>query len=247
MKSILDSIVTESQIVPWVMAVCIGCSIIYGFAFAFIYKFFKKKRGFSTDLPLSLVLMPIGVSAIVMVSRVIGLESSTARTTLGFSFAGILCITRFRSTQKDATDLIFIMFTILLGFLTGFGYVFYAAVVAVVALIIILIVYFTKFNLPSVKEMTLKVIVPESLNFDGLFDESLNKHCLSWDLQRVKSTDFGTMFELTYVLTIKDLSKQKEFLDELREKNGNLSISLSVRRFEEKWKEQSKDCWKSLS
>lgn len=230
--SALDSIVTDTKIVPWVMALCIGLSVVFGFGLAFLYKFFKRKRGFSTDLPLSLILMPIGVCAIVMASRVIGLESTTARTTLGFSFAGILCITRFRSTQKDSTDLIFIMFAIILGFLSGFGYVLYAGIVAVLAAILILIVSFTKFSLPSPKEMTLKVVVPESLNFDNLFDETLKKYCLSYDLKKVKSTDFGTMFELTYIIKIKNEDHQKELLDEIREKNGNLMVSLSVRRFE---------------
>ena len=80
--------------------------------------------------------------------------------------------------------------------------------------------------------MTLKVVVPESLNFDNLFDETLQKYCLSYDLKKVKSTDFGTMFELTYIIKIKNEDHQKELLDEIREKNGNLMVSLSVRRFE---------------
>ena len=230
--SILDSIVTESKLVPWVIAVAMGLTIIFGFGLALLYKFFKKKKGYETDLPISLILMPIGVGAIVMVSRVIGLESTTARTTLGFSFAGILCITRFRSTQKDATDLIFISLSIILGFLCGFGYVFYAAILAIVSAIIIVIINVTNFSLPSKKEMTLKVVVPESLNFDNLFDDTLNTYATSWELRRVKSTDFGTMFELTYNILLKDLSKQKELLDEIRQRNGNLLVQISVRRYE---------------
>ncbi len=230
--SILDSIVTESKLVPWVIAVAMGLTIIFGFGLALLYKFFKKKKGYETDLPISLILMPIGVGAIVMVSRVIGLESTTARTTLGFSFAGILCITRFRSTQKDATDLIFISLSIILGFLCGFGYVFYASILAIVSAIIIVIVNVTNFSLPSKKEMTLKVVVPESLNFDNLFDDTLNTYATSWELRRVKSTDFGTMFELTYNILLKDLSKQKELLDEIRQRNGNLLVQISVRRYE---------------
>ena len=232
MNSILDSIVTSSTLEPWVIAVCLGLSVIFGFGLVFLYKFFRKKKGYSTDLPLSLILMPIGVTAIVMISRIIGIESSTARTTLGFSFAGILCITRFRSTQMDATDLIFISSSIILGFLCGFGYVMYASIVAVIIAIIIILVAVTNLSLPSPKEMTLKVIVPESLNFDKLFDDTLNKYTKSWELRRIKSTDFGTMFELTYNILISDLSKQKELLDEIRERNGNLTVQLSVRRYE---------------
>ena len=215
----LDTIVTEGTLVPWVIAVCIGLSIAFGFGLTFLYKYFKKKTGFSQDMPLSLILMPIGVCSIVMVSRVVGIESTTARTTLGFSFAGIFCITRFRSTQKDATDLIFISLSIILGFLCGFGYVCYSAIVAVISAIIIVIVKVTNLNESSKKEMTLKVVVPESLNFDNLFDDILNKYSTSWNLKKVKSTDFGTMFELSYILTIKDSINQKEFIDEIRERN----------------------------
>jgi hypothetical protein len=229
--SVLDSIITDSTIVWWVVLVCLGLAVIFGFGLAALYKFFKKKIGFSTDLPLSLILMPIGVTAIVYISRIIGLESSTARTTLGFSFAGILCITRFRSTQKDATDLIFISTGIILGFLCGFGYVTYAAIVAVLVAIVIVCVYFTKFHLPSNKEFNLKVVVPESLNFDNLFDDVLNEYAQAWTMKSVKSTDFGTLFEITYVITLKDVNKQKELIDKIRERNGNLTVSLSVRRF----------------
>ena len=80
--------------------------------------------------------------------------------------------------------------------------------------------------------MTLKVVVPESLNFDNLFDDTLNTYATSWELRRVKSTDFGTMFELTYNILLKDLSKQKELLDEIRQRNGNLLVQISVRRYE---------------
>lgn len=229
--SILDSIITDSSIVWYQALLFLGLSIVFGFLSAWLYKFFKKKQGFSIDLPLSLILMPLGVTAIVYISRIIGLENQTARTTLGFSFAGILCLTRFRSIQKDATDLIFITTGIILGFLLGFGYVVYSIIVALLIAILIIIVHFTKFHLPSKKEYNLKIVIPESLNFDNLFDDILNEYTISWNMKKVKSTDFGTMFELTYLISLKDTDHQKEFLDKLRERNGNLSISLSLRRF----------------
>lgn len=226
-----DSIVKDSNITWWKILLILSLATIYGFITGALYKFFKKREGFEKDLPLSLILMPIGVAAIVYISRIIGLENEAARTTLGFSFAGILCITRFRSTQKDATDLVFLSSSIILGFLLGFGYILYSAIVEALILIVVLIVYFTKFNLPDKREYNLKVVIPEALNFDNLFDDLLKEYTTSWIMKSVKSQDFGTMFEIAYVIILKDSNKQKEFMDKIRERNGNLYISLSIRRF----------------
>ena len=229
--SALDSILSSDGLEWWSSLLCVFISIIMGFIITLMYRFYKRNKGFSGDLPLSLILMPALTSSIVLISRIIGLTSETARTTLGFSLVGMLCLVRFRSVQKDATDLIFIMFSIITGFLNGLGYLLYGAIVFILALIVILIVSFTKISEPSIKEMSLKVVVPENLNYDNLFDDILKEYTEKWNLQSVKTTDFGTMFELNYILIIKDNSKEKEFIDKIRERNGNLNISLSIRRF----------------
>lgn len=211
--------------------ICLILSTIYGIVIAFLYKFFKKNQGYSIDLPLSLILMPIVASGIVMVARVLGISESSTRTTMAFSFAGILAMTRFRSTQHDITDITFLSVILIIGFLTGLGYVAFAAILLLIIIIVILVVSYTKFNAPSSKEMTLKIVVPESLNFDNLFDDILSDGCKSYNLKSVKSTEFGTMFEITYVVVMKNETNSHDFIDRLRERNGNLNISLNVRRF----------------
>ena len=166
-----------------------------------------------------------------MLSRVIGLNESSTRTTMAFGFAGVLALTRFRSTQHDISDLAFLSMTIILGFINGLGYILYAALILIIMAIAIIVVTITKFNAPSIKEMTLKIIVPEQLNFDNLFDDILTDSCKVYNLKSIKSTEFGTMFELNYVITLKNGINQHEFIDKIRERNGNLNVTLSIRRF----------------
>ena len=73
------------------------------------------------------------------------------------------------------------------------------------------------------------------LNYEGLFDEILDKYCRSYHLNKVKTSDFGTMFELTYFVNVKDIKSNKAMLDELRTRNGNMNISLVVKRYESKY------------
>lgn len=226
----LDTILSN-QLEFKTTAICLILALAFGVALAFVYKYFKKNQGYSIDLPLAIILLPIGASAIVMVARILGLQESDTRTTMAFSFAGILALARFRSTQHDITDITFLSSSMILGFLCGLGYVIYAAIVLILICLVVFIVSLTKFNAPSSKEMTLKIVVPESLNFDNLFDDVLQDGCKSYNLKSVKTTEFGTMFELTYVVTLKNETNQHEFIDKIRERNGNLNISLNVRRF----------------
>ena len=74
---------------------------------------------------------------------------------------------------------------------------------------------------------TLSITIPEDLDYTGVFDEILKKYASSFELIRVKSTNMGSMFHLTYNLTLRDITKEKEMIDKLRCRNGNLEITVS--------------------
>ncbi len=74
----------------------------------------------------------------------------------------------------------------------------------------------------------LRITIPESLNYSDVFDDVMNKFTEKAELRKVKTTNMGTMFELSYNVVVKDSVNEKEFIDNLRMKNGNLNISLSV-------------------
>ena len=80
----------------------------------------------------------------------------------------------------------------------------------------------------------LKLLVPEDLNYDGVFDEILNEYTNSYRIERIRTKDFGALFELNYKIQLKEDINQKKFLDDLRCRNGNLNISLTLSGFEEK-------------
>ena len=81
--------------------------------------------------------------------------------------------------------------------------------------------------------MTLKITIPENLNYVGLFDDVLNENTASWHLKRVKTTNFGSLFELVYSIQLKNQVDQKKFMDDLRKLNGNLTVILSLYRYED--------------
>lgn len=92
----------------------------------------------------------------------------------------------------------------------------------------------SNFAMPKTRSLRLKILIPEDLNYEGLFDEILDRHVHSWKIETVKTKDFGALFELTYRLNVNEELKQKDLIDELRCKNGNLSISLTSVGIEEK-------------
>ena len=94
------------------------------------------------------------------------------------------------------------------------------------------ILHYVKFAKPNTTTMQLKITIPENLNFQKLFDDILEKHTNSWNLKRVRTSDFGTLFEVVYNIDLKQSADQKMFIDELRCRNGNLNISLTLREYE---------------
>ena len=75
-------------------------------------------------------------------------------------------------------------------------------------------------------EKTLKITVPEDLNFGEVFDDILRKYTLSYNIKRLKTADLGSVYELTYGVVVKDGINEKSFIDELRVRNGNMNIAL---------------------
>jgi len=108
------------------------------------------------------------------------------------------------------------------------GYIGYAGLFAVILGGVMLILNQVKYAGTQNTSMQLKVTVPENLNYEGLFDDILNQYTGSWQLNRVKTSDFGTLFTLFYNIEFDRKYSQKIFLDELRCRNGNLDIALTM-------------------
>ncbi len=204
--------------------IIIGSSLLLGLLISFIYIQTHKAEGYAPSFPVTLIMLPSIIAIIILL-----VGNNVARA---FSLAGAFSLIRFRSAPGDPKDIAYVFFTLAIGLACGMGYIGYAALFAVILCGVMVVLTALHFGALKDDPMTLKITIPEDLNYKGLFDEILQKYTTSYHFKRVKTTDFGSLFELTYHVTVKPDVNDKEFLDALRCRNGNLNISLSLRENE---------------
>ena len=148
---------------------------------------------------------------------------------LGASVAvmGAFSLVRFRSAPGSAKDITAIFFALAVGLANGMGYILYSATIVGIVGVIYLFLTLSGFGEHGVREKHLKVLIPESLDYTTVFDDIFEKYVKRSELTKVKTTDLGSIFELNYQITLKDAKQEKEFLDALRTRNGNLTIICS--------------------
>lgn len=225
--SILDSILDVNAVFDIVDTLWIlFASLIIGFVLAIVYIVTHRKEGYQVSFPVTIVLLPVIVSSIIYL---VGNYSIQTGAALGL--AGIFALTRFRSNPLETRDLSYIFLIVAIGIACGLGYLAYAAILAIIMSIVLLFIYFVNFGVPNSQTMRLKIVVPENTNYDNLFDDILEYYCNKYYLNKVRTTDFGTLFELTYTIEIKKIEDQKAFIDEIRSRNSNLNVTLVVVRY----------------
>ncbi len=194
-------------------------STVLGGVMSFVFVFTHKKTVYDHAFSVTLLLMPLVISVIIML-----VSNNLARA---FSLAGVFTLVRFRTAIADSRDITYILSSVGIGLASALGYVNYAMLIT--GFIATLLLLLHAFNLDKDKNnhAKLRIVIPENLNYFNVFDEVFKIYVHSYQLQKVKTTDFGTMFELTYLIKMKSNVDQKAFLDELRVRNGNLSITLT--------------------
>lgn len=194
-------------------------ALIFGLVISLTYIATHKDRH-QQSFAITLTMLPIILTVIILF-----VGSNVARA---FSLAGTLSIIRFRSAPGDPEDIGYIFFDIAAGLACGVGLFGWGALFVAVLCLFMLVI--TKINFARSKSTAkqLKITIPENLDYEGVFDEILQKYTNSYVLRRVKTTDLGSLFELTYSLRMIKDADEKEFIDELRTRNGNLNIVLSL-------------------
>ena len=198
----------------------LASSVIIGLVISLVYLFTHKKEGYSQAFCVALILLAPIVGLVILL-----IGNNVARA---FSLAGAFALIRFRSAPGDPKDIAFVFLSVVMGLACGMGYWLYAAIATVVICLVIIILHLTNYAGKKGDVYTLKITVPETLNYVGAFDETLNKYTNSFKLVRVKSVDFGALFELSFTVELKDDKQMREMLDDLRAINGNLKIMLST-------------------
>jgi uncharacterized membrane protein YhiD involved in acid resistance len=143
-------------------------------------------------------------------------------------FNAAFSIIRFRSAPGDPKDIAYVLFTMAAGLSAGTGYFLYAILFTIVLCLIMAFLSYIKFGGGKKTQKVLKITIPENLNYEGAIDEVIKDYTLSYELKKIKTTDMGSFFELVYNVTLDDKKSQKDFLDALRCRNGNLNITLSM-------------------
>lgn len=214
-----DTVAEASGMVFGEVIVAIAASIIFGLAISITY-IKTQKDSYSQSLAVTLTILPVILAMIILF-----VGSNVARA---FSLAGTLTIIRFRSAPGEPKDIGFIFFDIAAGLACGVGQYMYGALfVALVCLFIMLMTVF-KYAGKKSTEKILKIVIPEELDYQNALDDVMKKYTKSYKLVRVKTTDLGSLFELSYNVSMIDGYSDKQFIDELRCRNGNLSIILSL-------------------
>jgi len=206
-----------------VALIATAVSVALGLVLSLFYMRIKREQGYTHDFPWTLVIIPPVVSMLIIML--------SANLAGGIAVGGLFALTRFRTQQKETEDIAFVLLTVVIGVINGTGYIAYSVVFTLIMMIILFVMYMVKFGQTSDRNMVLKIIVPESLNYENLFDDLLKDGCLSYQINRVRTTDFGTMFELTFYVVLKKTTSQKNLIDQIRTRNGNMTVSLTVQRF----------------
>ena len=213
-NSIFDSTTTGLSITTGL--ICAGVALLLGVIIAITHmKTSQTTKGFLTTL----ATLPLLVMAVMIMIN----------GNLGTSIAilGAFTLIRFRSIQGRAKDLLSVFFAMMVGLACGMGHVLFAVVITIISVIAIVFFTYTHFLEPNKKQRVLKIMVPEDLDYEEVFDEIFAKYTSRVDLVQMKTMNMGSLYKLTYDITMKNGVKEKEFLDEIRIKNCNLKVLLS--------------------
>jgi hypothetical protein len=174
---------------------------------------------YSKSLAVTLVLLPATVQIIIMIVN--------GNIGAGVAVAGTFSLVRFRSVPGNAKDIGSLFFAMALGLITGMGYLFYAFVFLLLIGGVSLLLAYLRFGQGETNARVLRITIPENLDYDGLFDDVFKKFGVRAELEKARTTNMGSLYELTYMVRLKSETIPKKFMDELRCRNGNLNILMS--------------------
>ena len=196
---------------------CLGVSLLLGLIMAATYMF---KNEHTKSFLVTLALLPAVVCVVIMmVNGNIG---------AGVAVAGAFSLVRFRSAPGSAKEIVTIFLAMGAGLIAGMGYLGFSALFTIIMCVMFLVYNAVAGNSKrEIVNKTIKITIPEDLDYTGAFDSIFVEYTKKYELENVKTTNMGSMFRLTYNVTLRDATREKEMIDRIRERNGNLEIIVS--------------------
>ena len=192
---------------------CILAAFVLGILAALVFSVGNK---YTSSWKISIALLPAVVSVVIMMVN--------GNLGAGLAVAGTFALTRFRSMPGSAKEVTGLFFAVSLGLICGMGYIGIAVIFFVVMSAVVLVLTKVRFGEADSAIRTLRITIPENLDYDEIFDDLFKEYTRYHEMVRIKTTNMGTLFELTYDVILKDPNTSKQFIDELRCRNGNLNI-----------------------
>ena len=197
---------------------CLGCARVLGLVMAFAYMY---RTRYTKSFVVTLALLPAVVCIVIMMVN--------GNVGAGVAVAGAFSLVRFRSVPGTAKEICTLFLAMGAGLIAGMGYLGFAALFTLIMCIMFLLYNYLDFGSKKNAAIykTVTIVIPEDLDYTGVFDDIFKAYTSSYDLTRVKSTNMGSMFKLTYNVVLRDIAKEKEMIDKIRCRNGNLEITVS--------------------
>lgn len=207
---------TTSSVELSSILLCSLCSIVLGIIIALTHKYTSKyNKNFLTTIS---VLPLLVQTVIIMVNGNLGTS---------VAILGAFSLVRFRSLPGTSKEILSVFFSMTVGLATGMGHLLFALVITVIGCIILLLLNKVSLFDKNKQEKILKITIPENLDYTTVFDDIFSEYTKKVDLEQVKTTNMGSMFDLSYRVVLNKDINEKQFIDDLRVKNGNLKIILT--------------------
>ena len=197
---------------------CLGLSLVLGLIMAVSYMY---RTRYTKSFVVTLALLPAVVCVVIMMVN--------GNVGTGVAVAGAFSLVRFRSVPGTAKEICALFLGMGAGLISGMGYLGFAVLFTLIMCGMFLLYDNLEFGAGNKKNLykTLNVTIPEDLDYTGVFDDIFTEYTIEHNLSRVKTTNMGSLFRPTYDITLKDAAGEKEMIDKIRCRNGNLEITVS--------------------
>jgi len=223
LDKLLSSVIQRlpsGSMAPSQFFICSAASILLGILFALAYTFRNK---YTKNFVVTLAILPFAVQVVIMlVNGNIGASVAVA---------GTFTLVRFRSLPGNSKEILTVFVAMTIGLASGMGYIYVASFFALVVIVLMILLNFVGFGKSESDYKDLRITVPESLDYTTIFDDLLETYTSKWEVVRVKTTNMGSLYTLQYRVLLKNNADEKKFLDDIRCRNGNLTVSIAKSEF----------------
>ena len=199
------------------IAICTVAAMLLGLAIAAVYMF---RSSYSKSFVVTVALLPTIIQSVIMLVN--------GNLGVGVAVAGAFSLIRFRSAPGGAREIFTIFFTMAVGLACGMGHVVYATLFTLFVCAAAMLLTLSRFGKGKRSDKRLRVTLPEDVDYMHVFDDVFEKYTHRSELLKVRTTNLGSLYELQYDITLKDADTEKAMLDEIRQRNGNLTVSCGI-------------------